>query len=71
MKKVLIVICISAIFAACNGDSTKSTDVMKDSTSTTVTMDSSKMSSPATGDTSVVVKTDSTTVKKTESTKKK
>ena len=58
MKKVLIVICISAFFAACGGDSTKSTDVKTDSTSTTVTTDSSKMSTPA--DTTTHVMKDST-----------
>ena len=66
MKKVLIVICISAFFAACSGDSTKSTDVTTDST-TTVTTDSSKMMSTPTDTTTHVMK-DSTV--KTDSTKK-
>ncbi|MEP6950676.1 MAG: hypothetical protein ABI863_15430 [Ginsengibacter sp.] len=56
MKKVLIVLSISAFFAACNGGSS-STDVKTDSTSTSVTTDtSSKMttdtSSKMMGDTS-------------------
>ena len=64
MKKVLIVICISAFLASCGGD-TKSTDVKTDST-TTVTSDSSKMSTPA--DTTTHVMKDSTV--KTDSSKK-
>jgi hypothetical protein len=65
MKKVLIVIFISAFFAACDGDTSKTTDVKTDST--TVTTDSTKMSTPA--DTTTHVTKDST-VKTTDSTKK-
>ena len=65
MKKVLIVICISAFLASCGGGDTKSTDVKTDS-STTVTSDSSKMSTPA--DTTTHVMKDSTV--KTDSSKK-
>jgi hypothetical protein len=64
MKKVLIVICISAFFTACDGDTSKTTDVKTDST--TVTTDSTRMSSPA--DTSMHVMTDSTV--KTDSSNK-
>ena len=67
MKKVLIVLSISAFFVACNGDSTKSTEVTKDSTSTMTSTDTSKMA-PATADTTITkdsthVKTDSTSKK--------
>jgi len=68
MKKVLIVLCVSAFFAACDGDTSKTTDVSKDSTSTTVTADSSSMMS-APADTSTHVMTDSTS-KMADSTKK-
>ena len=40
MKKVLIVIFISAFFAACDGDTSKTTDVKTDST--TISTDSTK-----------------------------
>ena len=71
MKKVLIVLSISAFFAACNGNSTKSSDVTKDSTSTTVTIDSSKMA-PATADTTMKMTKDSSHMTmKTDSTIKK
>ena len=43
MKKVLIVLCISAILAACNGNSTKSTDVKTDSITTVNTDTTTKM----------------------------
>ncbi|MEP6926257.1 MAG: hypothetical protein ABI834_01410 [Ginsengibacter sp.] len=58
MKKALIVLSISALFAACNDDSTKSTDVTKDSTSTMMSSDASKMA-PAMSDTSSKMMTDS------------
>ena len=67
MKKVLIVIFISAFFAACDGDTSKTTDVKTDSSSTSVSTDSTKMSTPA--DTTTHVMKDST-VKTTDSTKK-
>jgi hypothetical protein len=69
MKKVLIVICISAFLASCGGDSTKSTDVTKDSTS--VSTDSSRMSSPATSDTTSHTMKDSSSNKMATDTTKK
>ncbi len=41
MKKVLLVLAVSAFFVACNDSSTSSSDVSKDST--TVSTDSSSM----------------------------
>jgi hypothetical protein len=69
MKKVLGVICISALLAACNGDSSKTTDVTKDSSTSVSTDTTSKMASPATTDTTTHVMKDST-VKTVDTTKK-
>ncbi|MEO8762685.1 MAG: hypothetical protein ABI416_00265 [Ginsengibacter sp.] len=66
MKKVLIVICISAFLASCGGD-TKSTEVKTDSTTTTITTDATSKMAPA--DTTIHVMTDSTS-KMIDSTKK-
>ncbi len=61
MKKVLLALCVSAFFIACN-DNAK--------TDTTTTSDSTMVTAPATSDTSMV-KDSTHTVKITDSTTKK
>lgn len=53
MKKVLIVLATSALFAACNDSSTSSTEATTDSTSTMMSTDSSTMA-PAMADSSTM-----------------
>ena len=64
MKKVLLALCVTALFAACNGGSS-TTETSKDST--TVTTDTSSKMAPAVADTTMK---DSTHMMSTDTTKK-